>query len=140
MEESEDLGEDLTEIAVVVKKLPAGKLSIVDEIYSLMLRASDIFGSSWMTWLFGVACRLGTVPLKLQTGVVLPIFKKGDRRVCCNYRGITLFSHRKDYCGCGKRRLQPIIEPWSASAIQFHPCWWNRGPTLCLPNQATCGL
>jgi len=27
-----------------------------------------------------------------QTGVVVPIFKKDDQRVCLNYRGITLLS------------------------------------------------
>jgi len=39
-----------------------------------------------------VAWRLGTVPVEWQTGVVVPIFKKGDRRVCSNYRGITLLN------------------------------------------------
>ncbi|KAK3558202.1 hypothetical protein QTP86_014003, partial [Hemibagrus guttatus] len=34
----------------------------------------------------------GTVPLDWATGVVIPLFKKGDRRVCSNYRGITLLS------------------------------------------------
>ncbi|KAK3532764.1 hypothetical protein QTP86_028143 [Hemibagrus guttatus] len=29
----------------------------------------------------------GTVTLDWATGVVVPLFKKGDRRVCSNYRG-----------------------------------------------------
>lgn len=40
-------------------------------------------GLSWLS---------GTVPLDLQTGVLVPLFKKGDRRVCTNYQGITLLS------------------------------------------------
>ncbi|XP_065326048.1 NACHT, LRR and PYD domains-containing protein 1a allele 5-like [Pelmatolapia mariae] len=36
--------------------------------------------------------RSGAVPLDWQTGVVVPIFKKGDRRVFSNYSGITLLS------------------------------------------------
>ncbi|TWW65163.1 hypothetical protein D4764_21G0000630 [Takifugu flavidus] len=39
-----------------------------------------------------VAETSGAVPLDWQTGVVVPLFKKGDRRVCSNFRGITLLS------------------------------------------------
>ncbi len=67
----------------MVKKLPGGKL---------LLKALDIVGLSWLTRLFSVAWSSGTVPLELQTGVVVPIFKKGDWRVCSSYRGITLLS------------------------------------------------
>uniref|UniRef100_A0A8C9TQF7 Reverse transcriptase domain-containing protein n=1 Tax=Scleropages formosus TaxID=113540 RepID=A0A8C9TQF7_SCLFO len=55
---------------------------------------------------------MGTVPLEWQTGVVVPIFKKGDRRVCANYQGITLLSlPSKVYAGVLERRLWPIVEP-----------------------------
>ncbi|KAI3373393.1 hypothetical protein L3Q82_021941 [Scortum barcoo] len=47
----------------------------------------DVVGLSWLTRLCNIAWRLGTVPLEWQTGVVVPLFKKGDRRVCSNYRG-----------------------------------------------------
>jgi len=57
-----------------------------------MLKALDIVGLSWLTRLVNVARRSGTVPLEWQTGVVFPIFKKGERRMCSNYRGITLLS------------------------------------------------
>ena len=55
---------------------------------------------------------LCTVPAAWQTGVVVPIFKKGDRRVCSNYRGITLLSlPGKVYSRVLERRLWPIVEP-----------------------------
>jgi len=42
-----------------------------------------------------------------HTGVVVPIFKKGDRRVCSNYRGITLLSlPGKVYVRVLERRLR----------------------------------
>jgi len=39
------------------------------------------------------------------------IFKKGNRRVCSNYRGITRISlPRKVYSRVLKRRLRPVVE------------------------------
>jgi len=49
--------------------------------------------------------------VKWQTGVVVPIFKKVDRRVCSNSRGITLCSlPGKVYSRVLERRLQ-LIQP-----------------------------
>ncbi|KAI3364214.1 hypothetical protein L3Q82_011023 [Scortum barcoo] len=69
-----------------------GKAPGVDEIRPEYLKSLDVVGLSWLTRLCNIAWRLGTVPLEWQTGVVVPLFKKGDRRVCSNYRGITLLS------------------------------------------------
>jgi len=55
-----------------------------------MLKALDIVGLSWLRRLFNVAWGSGTMALDWQTGVVDHIFKKEDRRVCSNCRGITL--------------------------------------------------
>ncbi|KAI3374678.1 hypothetical protein L3Q82_021250 [Scortum barcoo] len=42
--------------------------------------------------------------------VVVPLFKKGDRRVCSNYRGITLLSlPGKVYARVLERRIRPIV-------------------------------
>ena len=64
----------------------------MDEIHPEMLKALDIVGLSLLVRLFSVAWRLGTVPVDWQTGVVVPIFKKGEQRVCSIYWGITLLS------------------------------------------------
>ena len=66
----------------------------------------------------------GTVPLNWQTGVVVPLFNKGDRRVCSNYRGITLLSlPGKVYSRVLERRIQPIVEP----QIQEEQCGFRPG-------------
>ncbi|KAK3533963.1 hypothetical protein QTP70_034997 [Hemibagrus guttatus] len=58
------------------------------------------------------AWRSGTVPLDWATGVVVPHFKKGDWRVCSNYRGITLLSlPGKVYSRVLERRVRPLVEP-----------------------------
>jgi len=100
----------LAEVAEVVKKLFRGKAPGVDEIHPEMLKALHIVGLSWLTRLVNVVWRSGTVPVEWQ--VVVPMLKKGDRRVCSNYRGITLLSlPGKAYSRVLERRLWPIVKP-----------------------------
>ncbi|TWW62405.1 hypothetical protein D4764_04G0010520 [Takifugu flavidus] len=75
------------EVAEVVKKLLGGKPPGVDEIRPEFLKALDVVGLSWLTRLCNIAWASGTVTLNWQTGMVVPLFKKGDRRVCSNYMG-----------------------------------------------------
>uniref|UniRef100_A0A671UC54 ribonuclease H n=1 Tax=Sparus aurata TaxID=8175 RepID=A0A671UC54_SPAAU len=77
-----------------------------------MLKALGVEGLSWLTRLFNIAWGSGSVPKEWQTGVVVPLFKKGDQRVCANYRGITLLSlPGKVYSKVLERRVRPIVEP-----------------------------
>ena len=64
--------------------------------------------------------------------MVPPIFKKGDQRVCSNYKGITLLSHAgKVYSRVLERRLRPIVENFdSGGAVWFSPRLWNSRPEL----------
>ncbi|KAI3367284.1 hypothetical protein L3Q82_008336 [Scortum barcoo] len=87
-------------------------------------KSLDVVGLSWLTRLCNIAWRLGTVPLEWQTGVVVPLFKKGDRRVCSNYRGITLLSlPGKVYARVLERRIRPIVDP----RIQEEQCGFRPG-------------
>uniref|UniRef100_A0AAY5JXR8 Reverse transcriptase domain-containing protein n=1 Tax=Esox lucius TaxID=8010 RepID=A0AAY5JXR8_ESOLU len=130
IEEAEDEGSEVdssitrAEVTEVVKKLLCGKASGVDEIRPEYLKSLDVVGLSWLTRLCNIAWRSGTVPLGWQTGVVVPLFKKGDRRVCCNYRGITLLSlPGKVYARVLERRIRPIVEP----RIQEEQCGFRPG-------------
>ncbi|GAA6076081.1 uncharacterized protein LOC106910031 [Tachysurus ichikawai] len=112
------------EVTEVVEKLLSGKAPGVDEIRPEYLKSLDVVGLSWLTRLCNIAWRLGTVPLDWQTGVVVPLFKKGDRRVCSNYRGITLLSlPGKVYARVLERRIRPIVEP----RIQEEQCGFRPG-------------
>ncbi|TWW64974.1 hypothetical protein D4764_22G0006210 [Takifugu flavidus] len=96
----------------------------VDEIRPEFLKALDVVGLSWLTRLCNIAWTSGAVPLDWQTGVVVPLFKKGDRRVCSNYRGITLLSlPGKVYSGVLERRVRRIVEP----RIQEEHCGFRPG-------------
>ena len=95
--ESEDSGEassmHLAEVSQAVKKLLSGKVPGVDEIHPEMLKALDIVGLSGLTCLFSVAWM--SVPGEWQTGVVVSIFKKGDRRVVLQLRYCTAIPFHK---------------------------------------------
>ncbi|GAA6107214.1 uncharacterized protein LOC114443009 [Tachysurus ichikawai] len=107
-----------------VSKLLSGKAPGVDEIRPEYFKSLDVAGLSWLTSLCNIVWRLGTVPLDWQTGVVVPLFKKGDRRVCSNYRGITLLSlPGKVYARVLERRIRPIVEP----RIQEEQCGFRPG-------------
>ncbi|KAK3521648.1 hypothetical protein QTP70_014696, partial [Hemibagrus guttatus] len=80
------------EVTEVVQQLLGGKAQGVDEIRPEYLKSLDAVGLSWLTRFCNIAWRSGTVPLDWATRVVVPLFKKGDQRVCSNYRGITLLS------------------------------------------------
>ncbi|KAK3561732.1 hypothetical protein QTP86_012988 [Hemibagrus guttatus] len=70
------------------------------------------------------AWRSGTVPLDWTTGVVVPHFKKGDWRVCSNYRGITLLSlPGKVYSRVLERRVRPVLEGSWEFAQPVHMCF-----------------
>ncbi len=112
------------EVTEVVKKLLGGKAPGVDEIRPEYLKSLDVVGLSWLTRLCNIAWRSGTVPLGWQIGVVVPLFKKGDRRVCSNYRGITLLSlPGKVYARVLERRIRLIVEP----RIQEEQCGFCPG-------------
>ncbi|KAK3535008.1 hypothetical protein QTP70_001967 [Hemibagrus guttatus] len=100
------------EVTEVVQQLLGGKAPGVDEICPEYLKSLDVVGLSWLTHLCNIAWRSGTVPLDWATGVVVPLFKKGDRRVCSNYRGFTLLSlPGKVYSRVLERRVRPLVEP-----------------------------
>ncbi|KAK3508104.1 hypothetical protein QTP70_014279 [Hemibagrus guttatus] len=100
------------EVTEVVQQLLGGKAPGVDEIRPEYLKSPDVVGLSWLTRLCNIVWWSGTVPLDWATGVVVPLFKKGDRRLCSNYRGITLLSlPGKVYSRVLERRVQPLVEP-----------------------------
>ena len=57
------------------------------------------------------AYRREILPSEWQRGVINPIFKKGDKSLCENYRGISLLSHcGKIFSSIIERRLRAIAE------------------------------
>ncbi|KAK3523270.1 hypothetical protein QTP86_028470 [Hemibagrus guttatus] len=123
------------EVTEVVQQLLGGKSPGVDKIRPQYLKSLDVVGLSWLKRLCNIVWRSGTVPLDWATGVVIPLFKKGDQRVCFNYRGITLLSlPGKVYCRVLERRVRPVLEGSWEFAQPVHMCFvdlekaFNRVP------------
>ena len=77
------LGEDevftAAEVATAIKGIKSGKAAGEDEIRPEMLKALTEEGILWLTRVCQVAWKLGKTPRDWQTGVIIPIFKKGDQ-------------------------------------------------------------
>ncbi|KAK3523662.1 hypothetical protein QTP70_006725 [Hemibagrus guttatus] len=126
------------EVTEVVQQLLGGKAQGVDEIRPEYLKSLDVVGLSWLTRLCNITWRSGTVPLDWATEVVIPLFKKGDRRVCPNYRGITLLSlPGKVYSRVLERRVRPELEGSWEFAQPVNMCFVDLEKTF---NHVPCGI
>ena len=84
-------------MATAIKGIKFGE----DEIRPEMLKVLTGEGILWLTQVRQVAWKFVTTSRDWKRGVLIPIFKKGDRKQCMNYREIALFSlTRKVYAKC----------------------------------------
>ena len=85
-----------TEVAAAIRGLKSGKAAGEDEIRLKMLKALN-GGVRWLTRVCQVVWKLGKTPNDWQTGVIIPVLKKSDRKECTNYREISLSLPEKVY-------------------------------------------
>jgi len=76
----------------MIGKLKSGKAGGVCEIQGEMLKAGGEVIVEWLTAICNTVWRLGVTPREWRRAVIIPIHKKGNRRDCKNYRGISLLS------------------------------------------------
>ena len=124
----EQIGEEIhlteTEVKAAIKSLKAGKAPGKDGIRPEMLKAMNGFGVRWLTRVCKVAWKTGKVPQQWQTSVIIPIHKKGDKKKCTNYRGISLLSlPGKVYAKCLEKRCREIVE----SKLEDAQCGFRPG-------------
>ena len=84
---------NITEISSLISKLNMGKASGPNSIPTavLLLLNDDI--SAVFAKLFNLSFKTGTFPEILKLALIIPIFKKGSRLICNNYRPISLLSN-----------------------------------------------
>ena len=95
------------EAATTIKGMKSEKAAGEDEIRLELLKTLTGEGILWLTRVCQLAWKFNKTPRNWQTGVIIPIFKKEDRKQCTNSRGISLFSlPGKVYAKCLKRKCR----------------------------------
>ena len=83
-----------SEVRKTVKTSPKGKAAGDDGITTEAILACGEIGIQWLTIIFQKAWEERTVPEDWQNAIVVPIWKKkGSKKDCSTYRGISLLSH-----------------------------------------------
>ncbi|KAI3352015.1 hypothetical protein L3Q82_020840 [Scortum barcoo] len=122
-----------------VHKLLGGKAPGVDEIRPEYLKSLDVVGLSWLTRLCNIAWRLGTVPLEWQTGVVVPLLKRGTGECVPTTEGshFSASPGRSTPCqGTGEENSADSRPSDSGGTMRFSSWSWNSGPALYPPQGA----
>ena len=94
----EDIQITEADVNAVIKPLKTGKAPGEDDIRLEILKAMNMYDVRWLTRVCKVACRTGQAPKQWQTSVIIPIHKKGDKRKCTNYRGISFIFEKSWEC------------------------------------------
>ena len=83
---------DMKELQIAMKKLKRGKAAGDDGCLNEILKNGGIEMKNSLLALFREFWDMEQVPVDWARGVIVPIYKDGDRSIPENYRGITLLS------------------------------------------------
>jgi len=110
----------LSEVERAIRDSPKNKAPGLDGITTDTVKAMGNVGAKWLQRIFNIAWENMKVPEDWQKAIVVPIWKKkGNKRDCGTYRGISLLSHAgKMYAKILEKRLRPSVEP-QLSHCQF---------------------
>ena len=100
----------MEEVEDALKSIKTGKAPGHDEITPDMLKHLSKEGVNALHYIYTKAWEGKQIPRDWEIGVITPIFKKGDKRDCKNYRGLTLLSTElKTYERIVVNKLNKII-------------------------------
>ena len=84
----------------------------MDQIPAELLKNMGAIGNMWLLELFDMLWDGQDIPGDWSKDLICPVYKKGDKTECSNYRGISLMSHTfKLYERILEKRLREIVEP-----------------------------
>ena len=90
--ESLDRQFSVSEIEHAISHIKRGKASGDDQILSEFIYYGKQNLTQVLVDLFNILYSTGYYPESWTTGIIVPIYKKGDRKIPGNYRGIMLTS------------------------------------------------
>jgi hypothetical protein len=101
-----------TEVEIVLRKAPRNKTPGIDNIPAELLVAVGETGISWLLRIFNAAWQQQAVLDDWKQAIIIPIWKKkGSKRGCSQYRGISLLSHIGNlFAKLTENRIRPILE------------------------------
>ena len=112
------------EVEQAVKKLQNGKAAGEDEIVAEMLKSGGEVMIDWLLEILQEVWRTKQLPSEWKKSILVPVHKKKDRKVCDNYRGISLLSiPGKVLSLVLLDRLETIIDPQLMEA----QCGFRKG-------------
>ena len=81
-----------TEILINLKKLDTRKSTKINDIPIKFLKVASVVIAPLLTNMINCCIRQEITPDVLKTAQIIPIYKKGPKEKCCNYRSISLLS------------------------------------------------
>lgn len=110
-EQYEEVDIAMEEMEAAMKRMKNGKAPGDDELPVEIFKQSGVDGLKWLRRVMNTAWNTGQVPEDWSKAIICPIYKKGEKTDCGNYRGISLLSHAgKIYERVLERRLRVIVE------------------------------
>ena len=101
----------VSDVKDALLKMPNNKAAGYDGIPCEIFKFGGMTAINILTRLFNIAWDAGEIPQDWSKAVIHPVFKKGDRTNCSNYRGIALLSHvGKIYERILEKKLRNIVE------------------------------
>ena len=102
-----------SEVEESLKSAKTGKAPGIDEITIEIIKAAGEDGVEMLWRVCRTVWKDGIAPMEWRQSIIIPIWKrKGDRRECSQYRGISLLSQSsKVFARILKKRIRYIVEP-----------------------------
>ena len=102
----------MVELEEALGRVRNGKAPGVDQIPGELLKHMGNDGNMWFLELLAMLWNGQDIPDDWKKDLICPIYKRGDKTECSNYRGISLMSHAfKVYERILEKRLRVYIEP-----------------------------
>ena len=93
-----------------MRKLKSGKAGGVCGIQVEMVKAGGYTVVQWLKDILDIAWNCGKTPHEWRKAIIVPIYKKGSKAECGNYRGISLLCGGKDICKGGFRVCRGCVD------------------------------